>query len=56
MAPDARLRELGAILATAFRRQLENTGPNCLDDRDQSERACELGAVNALENPTEETA
>ena len=56
MTPEARLRELGAILAAGFRRQLENEGSNCLADRDQSEAACEIGAVNALENPTEETA
>ena len=55
MAPAQRLREIGAILAAGFRRQLEIRS-NCLDDRDQVERACELGAVNALENATEETA
>ena len=49
MAPDARLAELGAILATGFRRQHE-TRSNCLADRGQAERACELGVVNSPEN------
>ena len=53
MAPDARLRELGAILAAGFRRQLENKGPNCLAERNQPEGACETGAVNSPENPEE---
>ena len=54
MTPTARMRELGAILAAGFLRQLENRS-NSLDDRAQVERACELG-VNGLENPKEKTA
>ncbi len=50
MTPAERLRELGAILAAGFRRQLENTGANCLADRDQVERACETEVVDSLEN------
>ncbi len=53
MTPEDRLAELGQILATGFRRQLENKVPNCLADRGQSERACEPGAVNSPENPKE---
>ena len=53
LAPDARLRELGAILAAGFHRQPENKGPNCLADRGQSEGACETGVVNSPENPKE---
>ena len=53
MSPEARLAELGAILAAGFRRQLENKGPNCLADRGQPEGACETGVVNSPENPKE---
>ena len=52
MSPEERLAELGQILAAGFRRQHENRS-NCLDDRDQAERACELGVVNSPENPEE---
>ena len=49
MTPEARLAELGAILAAGFRRQHE-TRSNCLADRGQPEGACETGAVNSPEN------
>ena len=52
MSPEERLAELGEILARGFRRQHENRS-NCLADRGQSERACELGVVNSPENPKE---
>ncbi len=55
MTPEARLAELGQILATGFRRQRENRS-NCLADRGQSERACELGAVNSPEKPANQEA
>ncbi len=52
MAPEARLAELGKILAAGFRRQRENRS-KCLDDRGQPEGACETGVVNSPENPKE---
>ncbi len=52
MAPEARQRELVAILAAGARRLLENRS-NCLADRGQSEGACETEAVDSLENPKE---
>ena len=52
MAPDARLAELGAILAAGFRRQRENRS-NCLADRGQPEGACETEVVDSLESPEE---
>ena len=56
MTPEARLRELGAILAAGFRRQHENNRSNCLGDRGHPERACETGTVNSPENPEEGSA
>ena len=56
LTPEARLAELGQILAAGFRRQLENTGQKGLDVCPQSERACETEVVDSLESPTEETA
>jgi hypothetical protein len=49
MAPEARLVELGALLAEGFRRQLENASKD-LAGGDQVEPACEPEAFDALEN------
>ena len=51
MSPEARMAELGRILALGFRRVLQNRSIP-LDDRPQSERACEP-VVNSREKPTE---
>ena len=55
MTPEARLAELGAILARGFRRLREKSS-NPLADRAQCEPACEPGAVDSPENAVDQEA